>query len=235
MNYACLTLDSHWASFHNQANLPNRKSISASVGYEDRFGMNELSTRSASLIIPAGKAAIGGIYTNFGNSDYKRHSAGLACGIRLSDHLSAGVQADYFSELTYGDYKDHEFVTFEAGILLSLGNVKAGVHVFNPVKQSRSGFMAASVIRAGAGIKLDNSAYASAETELSTLNTQLIRIGFEYEAFKKVFLRGGFCTENTSFSMGIGYNPGYVRFDLGFVTHDKLGITPSASLIFSLN
>jgi hypothetical protein len=62
----------------------------------------------------------------------------------------------------------------------------------------------------------------------------MIRTGFEYEAVKNLWLRGGFSTENSSFSFGLGYLLKSLKLDLSFATHEKLGITSSASLIFKI-
>ena len=37
-----------------------------------------------------------------------------------------------------------------------------------------------------------------------------------------------------SFSFGIGYLLKFVQFDLGFATHDMLGVTSTVSMIFRL-
>jgi len=69
---------------------------------------------------------------------------------------------------------------------------------------------------------------------MSSGNKVIFRTGFEYEAGKRLWLRGGFCTDNTSFSFGLGYLVKFVQVDIGFVTHEKLGVTSSASLIFKI-
>ena len=64
--------------------------------------MKELGTRTAAIIIPAWKTSLGAVYTYFGYPDFKREMTGLACGIKLSEKLSAGVQIDYYSEKDSG-------------------------------------------------------------------------------------------------------------------------------------
>jgi hypothetical protein len=236
MGYACLTRNSLWSSFHNQANLAYNTSFSAGFNYENRFGLWELSTKSAGVTLPAGKASLGGIYNYSGYADFSRHSAGLACGLLLSEKLAAGAQIDYFSEMTYGEYEDHQSLAFEIGMLFSPGeNLKIGFHLFNPLPRSVSSPTLPSRVRAGAGISLNSSLFAAAELEMSTVSALLMRTGFEYEAFKKFWMRGGFCNDNTSFSFGIGYKLDFVQMDIGFVTHDRLGVTSSASLIFKIH
>ncbi|HLN55441.1 MAG TPA: hypothetical protein VK207_05590 [Bacteroidales bacterium] len=235
MNYACITGTSFWSSFHNQASLAYNSSFAAGFSYENRFGLSELSTKTGAIVVPAGKASIAGAYSYFGYHDFRRHSAGLACGLKLSEKISAGAQVDYFSEMTYGEYEDHQTVSFEIGVLLSPSqNVKVGLHLFNPLPESLTGSLLPSGIRAGAGVNLTSYLFAAAEAEMTTTSRLLVRTGFEYEAFKKVLVRGGFCSDNTSFSFGLGYRLDFMQLDLGFVTHDRLGVTSSASMIFIL-
>lgn len=90
-------------------------------------------------------------------------------------------------------------------------------------------------IRVGAGTYLNKSLFAGVEAEMSSGSRLIIRTGFEYEAAKKLWLRGGFSTDNNSFSFGLGWLLKMVQMDIGFVTHDKLGVTSSVSLIFKIH
>ncbi len=79
----------------------NRSAV-AGIDYHGRFGISELSTKSAALVVPLEDACLGLIYSHFGYRDLARHSAGLACGLKLSETISARVQADFFAEKTAG-------------------------------------------------------------------------------------------------------------------------------------
>jgi hypothetical protein len=234
--FVCIMKNGFWSSFHNQALLPFNNSFSAGFNYENRFGIKELATRTAGLSLPAGKASIGGIYSHFGYSDFYRDMTGLACGLKLSGKMSAGVQLDYFSEKASGEYSHTEFLTCEAGLVITASEkTRIGFHVFNPVPNSIRKNSLPSTLRIGAGTNLSKLLFAGAEAEMSSGSRFIFRTGFEYEAFKKLWFRGGFCTENNSFSFGLGYLLKIVQMDLGFVTHDKLGGTSSISMIFKIN
>lgn len=236
MGYVCVMNKSFWSSFHNQALMTSNKSFSAGFNYENRFGIRELGTGTAGCILPAGKATLGAIYSHFGYTDFKRELAGLACGLQLSEKLAAGVQADYFSEIMPGEYNNNQFITCELGLLLTpSANVEIGIHLFNPVPNSIRKSAIPSRLRVGVGTNLGTSLFAGAEAEMSTGRNLILRSGLDYEAAKKLWIRGGFCTENNSFSFGLGYLTKIVMIDLGFRTHDKLGVTSSASLIFKIH
>jgi hypothetical protein len=235
MGFVCVMRPSFWSSFQNQASLPDHKSFSSGISYENRFGLTELGTSTAGLIVPAGKTTMGIVYSHFGYTDFKRELAGIACGMKLSDILSAGVQVDYYSERTFGEYENSQFVTCEAGILLRPSyNLKIGIHLFNPVPSSLRKTPLPSALRVGAGTDLSSSLFIGAETEMSTGGELIIRTGLDYEAARNLWLRGGFCTDNNSLSFGLGYLTKIVMIDLGFRSHQKLGITSSASLIFKI-
>jgi len=236
IGYACIVKEGFWSSFHNQALLPFINSISAGVNYENRFGISELSTSTAGITLPAGKASIGAAFSHFGYPDFKRDIAGLACGVKLSERIAAGVQIDYFSERTSGEYNNNRYVTFETGfIALPSDNIKIGFHLFNPIPNSLRKNNQPVLLTAGAGIDLSKILFAAAEAEMSTGSNLNLKTGFEYEAVKNLRLRAGFSTRNNSFCFGTGYETGIVTINLGFTTHEQLGITSSASLIFKIH
>jgi hypothetical protein len=235
MSCSCIMKTGFWSSFHNQALLPLNTSFSFGINYDNRFGISELATRSAGLIIPAGKACLGLVYTNFGYKDLMRHTAGLACGLRLSETITAGVQTGLIAEKTPGKYLERRSLTYEAGVLISASeNITLGLHIFNPVPNSLRKSYLPSSLRVGAGIYLSRSFFAAAEAQMCSERNLILKTGFEYETGKKFRVRGGFSSENTSFSFGIGYLIKSAQIDLGFATHERLGVTSSASIIFQL-
>jgi hypothetical protein len=236
MGYACIVKEGFWSSFRNQALLPFNKSSRAGVNYENRFGIAALGTSTAGITLTAGKASIGAAYSHFGYTDFKRDIAGLACGVKLSEIIAAGVQIDYFSERTSGEYYNNQYITFETGfIALPTDNIKIGFHLFNPIPNSLRKNNQPVALTVGAGIDLSKILFAGAEVEMSTGSNLNLRTGFEYEAVKNLRLRAGFSTRNNSFCFGTGYETGIVTIDLGFTTHEQLGVTSSASLIFKIH
>jgi hypothetical protein len=234
--YVCVMKKGFWSSFHNQATLASISSLSCGFNYENRFSISELGTRTAGLIIPAGKTSLAAIYSHFGYTDFKRDMTGLACGIKLSGKISAGIQINYFSERATGEYNNNQSVTCEAGMLITpSGNTSIGIHIFNPVPNSIRKTFLPSSLRIGAGTYLNNSLFTGVEIEMSTRSDLIVRTGFEYEAAKKLWLRGGYSSDNNSFSFGLGYLVKIVQMDVGFVTHESLGITSSVSLIFKIH
>jgi hypothetical protein len=235
MAKVCVMNSDFWSSFHNQAGLAFNRSCSFGFNYENRFNLKELGIRSAGLIIPAGRASMGVVYSHSGYSNFSRQMVGLASGMTLSDLISAGVQIDYFSEKTISEYNNNQSVTVEAGIIITPSeDINIGIQIFNPVPNSFRKTDMPTRLRAGAGIRLSKELFAGVETEMDSGHKPVIRTGFEYEASKKFMVRGGFSTGNSSFCFGVGYLAGPAKIDLGFSTHERLGITSSVSVIFEM-
>jgi len=235
MGSVCIMRPGFWSSFRNQALLTSFSSLSAGISYESRFNIGELSTRTAAVIIPAGRSSLGIIYSHFGFPHFRRTTCAMACGLKLSDIISAGIQIDYFLEKTSGEYSNTHSLTFEGGlVIIPAENITVGIQIFNPVPSSLRKTFLPSAIRTGAGIKLNKNLFAGFEAELSSETRLLLRTGFEYEVAAKFMLRGGFCSENSSFTFGSGYHFRSVDLDMGFATHERLGITTSVSMMYKI-
>jgi len=235
MGYVCIMKSGFWTSFHNQASLAFNNSFSFGFNYENRFTIRELGTRSVGITIPVEKASIGVYYSHFGYSDFNRDRTGLACGMKLSEKLSAGVQIDYFSEKTSGEYANNQSITYETGLIITPSErMHIGIHIFNPVPNSIRKNYLPTTLRVGTGIDLNKLIFGGIEVEMSTSSNLIFRAGFEYEAEKNLWLRSGFSTDNNSFSFGLGYLLKIVKIDLGFVTHEKLGVSSSVAFIFQI-
>lgn len=236
MAYACVMNSDFWSSFHNQASLSYNKSFSLGFNYENRFNIKELGTRTVGMTIPVEKASIGALYSHFGYVNFKRQFAGLACGMRLSRKIYAGIQADYLSERTIGEYNHNQFLTCEAGlIIIPSETMKIGVHLFNPVPNSLRKICLPTSLRIGAGLNLNKGLFEGIEAEMSSGSKLIFKTGFEYEASEKLWLSGGFSTNNSSFSFGLGYKAKAALLDISFSTHEMLGVTSSMSVIIKIN
>ena len=233
MGHSCVMKADFWSSFYNQAALPFIRSFTVGINYENRFSIKELGTRTAGLIIPSGRTTLGIIYSHFGYSDFRRQTAAIACGLKLSGKISAGVQIDCLNETFPGTDHKMRSITFEGGLIFEISdNVRLGMHVFNPVPDSFRKYHLPSSLSAGAGIQLNKRFFASAELRMISGRNLIFMTGIEYEAAANFKIRGGFSTENNSFSFGFGYKIKKSRFDFGFINHDRLGITSSVSMIF---
>ncbi len=230
--YASAATEGFWASFHNQASFATIDKWSAGINQDNRFGISELSNKTFGMIIPSGhRGALGIVYSYYGYTEYNRHTAGLAYGMKLGKKISAGVQADFYSTRITGDYRNRNDLTFEAGIQVRpVSDLLLGIHVYNPLPPDIHESEIPFVMQLGASYRFTPGFLAIAEIEASDKYPDNIRVAFEYEFPVNLYLRGGFMSEPLGYAFGAGYSGRIFHANLGFITHENLGLTPSLSL-----
>jgi len=231
--YATVATGGFWASFHNQASLAGMEKWSVGLNQDNRFGLSELSNKTFGMILPSGKrGALGMVYSYYGYSEYNRHTMGLAYGMKLGEKLSAGIQTDLYSTRIAGDYRNRYDLTFEGGIQFKpVNELIIGAHIYNPVPTKLHESDIPLVLRLGASYRFASSFLAMAEMETSDRQYTNVRVAVEYEFLDKLFLRGGFMSKPLGYSFGGGYSGRFIQANLGFITHENLGLTPSLSVV----
>ncbi len=231
--YASVACTGFWASFHNQASLASMDKWSVGLNQDNRFGLSELSNKTFGMIIPSGKrGALGMVYSYYGYAEYNRHTMGLAYGMKLGEKLSAGLQTDLYSTRIAGDYRNRYDLTFEGGIQYRPFNeLMLGLHAYNPLPTALHESDIPLVLRLGTSYRFASSFLTVAEVETSDQQYTNVRVAVEYEFMGKLFLRGGFMSNPLGYSFGGGYSGRLIQANLGFITHENLGLTPSLSVV----
>lgn len=232
MVYATSSTTGFWNSFHNQASLAYIRNLSFGINQDNRFGLSELSNKTFGFIMPSGKGSLGLVYSYYGYSEYNRHTAGLAYGMKLGNYLSAGVQADLFSTRAVGDYQNTNELTFEIGMLFKPAyGLSVGLHAFNPLPNSIRSNEIPSVISLGVGYMFYGVFLTVLDLEASSTGQNNLKFGMEYKAYGNFFIRGGIMSNPAGISFGAGYSGKVFQGNIGFITHTNLGLTPSLSIV----
>ena len=235
MAYGTVSTTGFWNSFHNQASLAYINNLSFGLNQDNRFGLAELSNKTFGFILPSGHGSLGVVYSYYGYSEYNRQTAGLAYGLKLGRMLSAGVQADLFSTRTAGDYRNTNELTFEVGVLFKpIKQLSIGLHTFNPLPNTIRNHDMPTVVTLGAGYLFSDVFLTSIDLEASSSGHNNIRFGMEYQAYKNLYVRGGLMSNPAGLSFGIGYSGNVFQGNIGFITHENLGLTPSLSIVIQL-
>lgn len=231
--YATVATNGFWASFHNQASLASMDKWSVGLNQDNRFGLSELSNKTFGMIIPSGKrGALGIVYSYYGYAEYNRHTMGLAYGMKLGEKLSAGLQTDLYSTRIAGDYRNRYDLTFEGGIQYRpVDELLLGLHAYNPLPTALHASDIPLVLRLGASYRFASSFLAIAELETSDRQYSNVRVAAEYEFAGNLLLRGGFMSNPLGYSFGGGYSGRFIQANMGFITHENLGLTPSLSVV----
>ena len=237
MGRTSVAITDFWSIQNNQAGIALIDKISFGIYYESRFLINELSMKSAAVIVPTKIGVLGASFNHFGYSLYNDMKIGLAYARSFSPYFRIGLQLDYLQTTIGDNYGTKSNVTFELGIQSDVTEtLTIGAYVFNPIQVKLAKYdneKIPAVFRLGVGWNISKNFFITVEAEKSTaINPIVIRGGLEYSIKEKFFIRGGFSTMQEIFSMGFGFNIKFLRFDISAVMHQTLGFSPQSSLIF---
>lgn len=235
MGSVCNYRGTLWSALSNPAILAGMKNITTGINYENRFLVRELAIKSVGVIFPSGRSSLGFTALHSGLPDYRIFYGAAACGLQLSEKLSAGARIDLFSIRTYDNFDNIFSIAGELAFAFSPSAGRyAGVSIFNPIPARLRRNDIPSAIRIDGGLLLNENLYTAAGIVFCTDKAPQLRTGFEYSGVKKITIRAGFSTENTSFSFGLGCMTGPLLLDIGFRSHIRLGISSSISLTYNI-
>lgn len=227
-----VNISDSWAYFNNIGSLDRIAESELAVGYDHRFGLNELSTFD---LVGAWKNNFGTIgfgVSRFGGSLFNQQSLGIGFSNQLGI-VSIGMKAEWFQTQIEG------FGTGNA-LLLSLGGV---------AELSPQFFMGANISNINRGKISKNSEdrlptsiqmgityrpvpqlniYLEAEKDIEIDPT--VKAGLEYAFREWLWLRAGANTNPGRVFFGFGLMPGRFQIDYGFGQNSALGSTNHVSL-----
>ena len=233
MGGAGVALQDVWSAQKNQAGIADLKKAIISAGYENRFGVKELSTQSAVFAIPIKNYAIGASFQSYGVDAYNEVKTGLSLAKSFGPKLLAAINLNYH-QLKINNYGNAQSFTVEVGLQYqAFDKLWLGTHIANP-NQSKYGEQTEQIIPAhiqfGANYQLSNLLTISSEVEKVLDNQADFKVGLEYKVVKFVALRGGIAVNPFKQFAGFGIN--YEKFNLDFAiaSHPVLGYSPQIAI-----
>lgn len=233
---ASVTLSDVWSSANNQAGLAYLENVSGGIYYEDRFLLEELSLKAASVIVPL-KAGVFGISTSsFGNKLYAESNYGLAFAKTFGPAVAAGVQLNYLSTKIGEGYGNIGIPTVEMGLQVKLTKkLTFGSHIFNPTRAKRADYnneRIPTVMRMGMDYRFSEKVFIVAEVRKDIIDKPVFKLGVEYNPHKKLYLRTGFSTNPSVSTLGFGLHLKKLKIDFTSSFDSVLGFTPHAGLMY---
>lgn len=227
-----------WSIQNNQAGMALQNYLSAGIYYQNRFLLNELSTKSGAIVAPTKFGVLGLSFNQFGYNLYNENKFGLAYARAFSDRLRIGIQLDYQSTNVAEGYTSASFVTFELGIQSNITEkLCVGAYIYNPIRMEITAYpgdLAPMIMRLGLAYQFTTEFRGMVDVEKDFETNASVRLGLEYVIQHKFFIRTGLSTNPGLFSMGVGIQLGRLQFDIAASTHQTLGISSQIGLTFQL-
>ncbi|MFH1121388.1 MAG: hypothetical protein V1775_16335 [Bacteroidota bacterium] len=226
-----------WSAFNNQAGLSRLENAEFGCYFENRYMMKELGYMALAFARPMKSGTIALSATYFGYSAYNESKIGLAYAKGFGKYIAFGVQLDYNIARLAESYGNHDFITFEAGMLANITpELSLGVHIYNPISAKFSSYNDERVplnFSIGASFSLSDNITLVAETEKNIFTKATFNAGIEYRIVRNIFLRGGLSTGTSAFSFGAGFLFDDFKIDISSSYHTILGYSPQASLSYN--
>lgn len=222
-----------WSAKSNQAGLASLKNPEISAGYENRFGLKELSTKSAVFALPVKTYAIGAAFQSYGVDDYNEVKTGLSLAKSFGQKLFIAVGVNYH-QINITNYGNANSFSVEVGLQYKLSpNLLLASHVANP-NQSKYGANTDQIIPAhikfGGTYIFNDQLLITSEIEKVLDNEADFKTGIEYKVVKFVALRGGISVNPFKQYAGFGVDYQKVNIDFAVASHPVLGYSPQISL-----
>lgn len=231
------TISDLWSSNNNQGGLGFITELSAGICYENRFLLKETGLKSGAFVMPLKKGAFGLSLTSFGYQAYNQNQAGLSYGLKLFEHLSAGIQINFLNTRLTPEYGQRNTFTGAIGLIANLSPViTVGAHIYNPTRSKLADYTnekIPTIMRFGIDYTFSKKVMMGAEIEKDIDFLPVVKVGIEYHAVEKLYLRGGISTNPTLSSFGFGILFKDFKLDISSSFHQTLGLTPSISLIYT--
>ncbi len=227
-----------WANYNNQAALAKLDKIHLGVFYENRFQLEDLSSKTIAFYIPFKQGGFNLNYSQFGSNLYKESKIGLGYSKALGKHLWASIQLNQMRIKLNHVYGEQNKYNFEIGLLAEIfSDFYLGFHLFNPSQEKFETlyFDAAipTIARFGFSWHLSKESLINAEIEKDFDSSLRMKIGAEHEILNHLFLRIGISNKPNQISFGLGYQHKKLKANFAYSKHQNLGYTPSIDLNIS--
>ncbi|MBN7815784.1 PorV/PorQ family protein [Algoriphagus pacificus] len=229
-----VNLPDAWTVFNNIGALDRISASEIAVGYDQRFGLNELSTLDLAASLKTEKGSFGLGLSRFGGKLFNQQMFGIGYSQKLGIS-SFGVKADWF-QTQIQDFGTGNSFVFSLGGVADLGpKIQIGGYFSNINRakiSNNSQDHLPTAINLGLTYVPISTLKIHLETEKDILIKPVVKAGLEYGIHDLVLLRAGVNSNPSRLFFGLGIRPGKFLLDYGMGQNTALGSTHHVSLGF---
>lgn len=237
LGHASSTLRDVWSTRNNQGSIGFLRQAGAGAFCENRFFLKELTQSGFAAVVPVKKGSFGLCYSSMGYKLYRESQLSLSYGIRLGEHISAGMAFDYLNTKIADIYGQAQAFTGSFGITAKiLPQLSIATHIYNPFRVKMTDYnheKVPTIFKTGIQYLFTQKVFLVAEAEKTSEQPINIKAGIEYSPVKTVSIRAGGCSYPTQAAFGIGIHYKGLQIDLSSMYHSILGLSPQAGLSYT--
>ncbi|MGA7836723.1 MAG: hypothetical protein WB996_02050 [Ignavibacteriaceae bacterium] len=228
--------DNVFALFSNPAGLGQLKWREIGAFYSPSpFGLSELSNAYAAYSEPFGFGSIAIGAMTYGFELYRENKLALGVSYLYGDNFYLGAAINY-KNVSIKKYGSKNTFIFDFGFLVILpGHLHLGFSYKNITRNSfgQNTDELPVTFQTGVSYQPINNLKVSLAVEKDIRYKASPSFGIDYRIIKNVAIRSGISTEPSKYSFGIGIFYSIINFNYAVFTHQELGLTHQADIIFS--
>lgn len=231
MGNASVTFENVYSAQNNQAGLAFVDQAAVGISTQNFFLVDGgINTHHGVAAIPTKKAGVFGLSASYsGDNTFNQSKIGIAYGRKLADQVGLGVQLDYIGTKTQEVGTGAAF-TFDIGIIYKPAkSLSIGAKIFNPIR-AKTGLdyeeEIPAIINVGLAYKPSTKVTICLEGEQNLQDDLRIKTGAEYNIIEQLYLRGGYISNPSMLTAGIGIKLKSLQIDFSSQFHQQLGLTP---------
>lgn len=211
---------------------------SASLFYENRLGLSELSTKGMAATYSGKFGSVGLLAANFGFHTFNSSRYGLAYGRTFANNrVSAGFQLNCHDDFQIGAGHYSTLFSNVGVVYQATKKLAVGVHCYNPeqaaVRYPGYDMALPSYVEVGTNWTVIAYTKVFAEVEQYIGENTGLGVGMESSVKEMLYFRAGYKITENSFSWGIGAKLHQFDIDTGFAYQMPLGLTSAVSLTWN--
>ncbi len=241
MGHTSATLKDLWSVRNNQAGMAFLEQPIFGIAYENRFNLQELSLKSAAIVLPTQSGNFGLAYTHLGDDIYSESSINLGYARMFGERFAAGISLDYLRLSVSGVPEAGSTGAFTGALGIMgepLDNFWIAAHLYNPFGVKLESYEyeeeVPTIMSLGLSYLFDDLILLTTEVEKDIEEDARFKAGVEYKFISQLCFRAGIASNPSEYSAGVGFNIKDFFGDVGFFKHQYLGFTPSFTLAYRL-
>jgi hypothetical protein len=229
-----VVLENPWSTAGNPSGLAGFGKLTVCTNFEQLFLLKGLGNYAFALTVPAGNGTFGTCLEYEGYKTFSKETFILSYGRKFSSSFSAGAGLFYILQKAGDRYKALHQVSYSLGFRYSLSDkfcvAFSAFNPFNLYYESGSYASLPALFRLGLAYNPSSSLSIMTELEKDLDYPVSFRIGCEFNAGDRFFIRGGLKLLPAEFSLGAGFLINRLMIGISAAYHQYLGCTPVTSL-----
>ena len=225
-----------WSSFSNPAMLGYIKNAEIGIQFENRFLIQELSTKSFQFGYASNLVNAGLSFSHFGYSLYHEMLIGLGFARDFSSKFSMGVQFNYYMAFFAASNSYRGTLLPQLGLSVRLSpTFSMGFNSFNPFQTNINAQYVEkripSVFSLGTEYFFSPELVWRTEIDKEVSSNYRFATGLEYQMLGNLSIKlGGYGSDYLIPCLGFGFNSGYLLMNLNCELHPLLGLNTMAAI-----